>query len=244
MIGTWFKCALVCFLLYATATAQNPTSNSGGKAQASIDRICLSQMLIAAPGSGTTEIAAARGRAQQVRDVVRSGGSWADLARTDSQGPSALQVSGLGCLQRGQLARPIGEMKVGDVSDVLSTKLGFVILQVTGDEPPTGLETQKPVLDSHESGVRGRVVGTVDLIPIRNAYIVVHRDGAADAHVRADATGRYAVPLPVGIYDVFIAADGFSPTSRKIEVSPNGMMIYDAVLEFNTLGMQFDAKTP
>lgn len=74
--------------------------------------------------------------------------------------------------------------------------------------------------------------------PVPNVYVLAHRDGEIDVHTRTDARGKYAIPLPLGIYDVFISADGFSPTSRKIEVTRDGMMVYDAVLEGNGLGMQ------
>jgi len=239
MMGTWVKYTLLYFLLHAAASAKNPST---GKATMSIGRICLTQVLIEARASDTTaQVAAAKSKAEQVRDALRSGGSWADLTRTNPTGVFPLQVRGLGCLQRGELIPPIGAMRVGDVSDVLNTKLGFAVLRVWGEDPQSDSKTQQPVL---ESGVQGRVVGTVEHIPISNAYVVVHRDGALDAHVRTDGTGRFAMPLPVGIYDVFISADGFSPTSRKIQVMPDSVMTYDAALEFNTLEMEFDGKVP
>ena len=89
------------------------------------------------------------------------------------------------------------------------------------------------------SGVRG-IVADWARVPIHNAYILVHRDESDDVHSRTDADGKYAVPLKLGIYDVFISAKGFSPTSRKIEVTPDGMMVYDAVLQVNPLGMNVD----
>lgn len=238
MIGACVKCVLVCFLLHATGSAQNLTTNANGNATTSAERLCLTQFLIEARATDApAQIAAIKSKAERVRDVLRSGGSWSDVARTDSAGRSDLRVTVLGCLQRSVLARPIGEMKVGNVSDVLRKKSGFAVLQAWGEKPQS--ELRQPVV---ESGVRGKVVGTEGL-PISEAYIVVHRDGAADAHVRTDSGGRYAMPLPIGVYDVFISADGFSPTSRKVQVGTDGMMVYDAVLEFNMLGMQSD-KTP
>lgn len=68
--------------------------------------------------------------------------------------------------------------------------------------------------------------------------VLAHRGGEVDVHARTDTHGKYAIPLPLGIYDVFISADGFSPTSRKIEITPDGMVVYDANLEFNGLGMR------
>lgn len=239
MIRTLVKCALVCIVLQITTTAQNSPRSSNGEPTTSTERICLTQVLIETQGSDTpAQIVAARSKAEQVRNALRLGGSWADLARTDLTGLPVLEVKGLGCLQRNDLAPPTAGMKVGDVSDVLNTKLGFAVLQVWGEDPQIESATRQPVL---ESGLRGRVVGTVDHTAISGAYVVVHRDGAADAHVRTDSNGTYAMPLPVGVYDVFISADGFSPASRKIRVSTDTVMVYDAVLEFNTLGMQFEA---
>ena len=92
------------------------------------------------------------------------------------------------------------------------------------------------------SGVHGRVVESHGHSPIHNAYVLAHRIGGTDSHVSTDENGKYAMELPLGIYDVFISADGHSPTSRKVWVTPDGMMVYDAALEFNMLGMQFDRK--
>jgi hypothetical protein len=89
------------------------------------------------------------------------------------------------------------------------------------------------------SGVKG-VVADWQRVPIRNAYVLVHRDEGEDVHARTDANGRYAIPLKEGTYDVFISAKGFSPTSRKIVVMPDGMMVYDVVLEVNILAMNVD----
>jgi hypothetical protein len=105
---------------------------------------------------------------------------------------------------------------------------------------------QQPLPAAHDSGLHGRVVDSYEHASIRNAYVLAHRNGNPDSqgnpdsHVRTDYNGKYAMALPEGIYDVFISADGFSPTSRKIEVTPDGMMIFDAALEFNGLGMEQD----
>jgi len=235
MIGTCVKCVLVSFLLHATGSAQNLITNGNGNATTSTERLCLTQFLIEARATDArAQIAATKNKAERVRDILRSGGSWSDLARTGSTGLSGLQVTVLGCLERSVLARPISEMKVGSVSDVLTKKSGFAVLQAWEEKPKS--DSQRALV---ESGVRGKVVGT-ERTPISDAYVVVHRDGAADAHVRTDSAGNYALPLPIGVYDVFISADGFSPASRKIQVGSDGMMVYDAVLEFNMLGMQSD----
>jgi len=98
--------------------------------------------------------------------------------------------------------------------------------------------SQQPHFSVHDCGVRGRVVESYGHSPIRNAYVLAHRNGSADSNVRTDDNGKYAMALPVGIYDVFISADGFSPMTRKVWVRTDGMMIFDAALEFDGLGME------
>jgi hypothetical protein len=100
MFVTWVKGVLVCLLLHAVGSAQSPTANSTGKATTSTERICLTQLLIEARASDApAQIAAAKSKAERVRDALRSGGSWSDLARTDSTGLSDLRVTVLakGC---------------------------------------------------------------------------------------------------------------------------------------------------
>lgn len=99
-------------------------------------------------------------------------------------------------------------------------------------------QPEEPV---HErpSGVRGTVVYSVDNMPIRNAYVVARRDGSPTVEVsRGDKDGKYSVELPPAIYDVCVMALAFSPTCLKIEVTPDGMMVFNAALKANTLGEQ------
>lgn len=88
------------------------------------------------------------------------------------------------------------------------------------------------------AGVRGKVVDTIEHAPIRNAYVLAHRDGSMDKTTRTDGTGSYSIELPPGIYDVFISASAFSPACRKIDVQPDGMMIFDAVLGAADVGLE------
>src|SRR6185503_13685964 len=57
-----------------------------------------------------------------------------EIAKKNSDGPTAAQGGDLGYFKRGTLAKELEDktfaMKPGDVSDVIRTKQGFVILQV------------------------------------------------------------------------------------------------------------------
>jgi PPIC-type PPIASE domain/Carboxypeptidase regulatory-like domain len=237
------RCALVGLLLAPTSFAQDATLPSNTASASSPEQVCLSEILIPTTKSDTRALVnEAKRKAMQVRNAVRLGCGFADLARANSKGQSANHGGGIGCFMRGTLAQPYDDvfrMKVGEISDVLRTNQGFVILQVTEREPKPALEsTQQNIQNAHASGVRGRVVDRVQHVPIRNAYVLAHGVGGVDIHVRTDTAGTYAIPLPVGIYDVFISANGFSPASRKVEVTPDGMMIFDTSLDFNGLGME------
>jgi peptidyl-prolyl cis-trans isomerase SurA len=66
---------------------------------------------------------------------IRAGANFEDVAKKESQGPSASQGGDLGLFERGKLAKQLEDltfgMKKDEVSDVIRTKQGFVILKVT-----------------------------------------------------------------------------------------------------------------
>jgi TonB family protein len=100
------------------------------------ENIRLSEILITTPQPyDPVQVASARNKAEELRDAIRRGVSFADIARTKSQGPSAAQGGDLGCFKHGNLSHMLEvvvfEMKSGEVSDVIRTKQGFVILEVT-----------------------------------------------------------------------------------------------------------------
>jgi hypothetical protein len=94
------------------------------------------------------------------------------------------------------------------------------------------------LLGENPAGLKGRVVDQVEHAPIRNVYILVHRNGSTDKAVRTDESGRYSIELLPNLYDVFISADGFAPMCRKVEITPDGMMNFDPVLSASNIGMQ------
>ena len=133
------KCVLVLLLFATPFFAQTAVLHSATEDSLTVrdaERVCLSEVLITAPESDSSAQAAeAKHKAEQVRQAVRLGGAFADLAVANSQGPSAAQGGAIGCFTRGQLSKPLEKlvfrMKVGEISDVIRTKQGWVLLQVT-----------------------------------------------------------------------------------------------------------------
>jgi peptidyl-prolyl cis-trans isomerase SurA len=105
------------------------------------ETIRLSEILIstdAKPNDSSDEaqrLQAAQAKADDLLAQIRKGAKFEDVAKKNSDGPTAAQGGDLGVFKRGTLAKELEDktfaMKAGDVSDVIRTKQGFVILKVT-----------------------------------------------------------------------------------------------------------------
>ena len=109
----------------------------------------MSALLISTEkATSDAQIAAATAKADDMLAQIKKGASFDDLAKANSNGPSAAQGGDLGYFKRGTLAKQLEDttfaMKPGDVSDVIRTKQGFVILKVT-EHPKGGIPTFKEV---------------------------------------------------------------------------------------------------
>ena len=77
---------------------------------------------------------AAQAKANDLLKQIKDGAAFEDVAKKFSDGPSAADGGSLGSFKRGQLAKELEDktfsMKAGDVTDVIRTKQGYVILKV------------------------------------------------------------------------------------------------------------------
>ena len=83
-------------------------------------------------------LAAAEAKANDLLKQIRAGASFEDVAKKGSDGPTAAQGGDLGVFKRGTLAKELEDktfaMKAGEVTDVIRTKQGYVILKVVGHQ--------------------------------------------------------------------------------------------------------------
>src|SRR5580704_11000546 len=83
-------------------------------------------------------LAVAEAKANDLLKQIRAGAKFEDLAKKESEGPSASQGGDLGAFKRGTLAKELEDktfaMKAGEVTDVIRTKQGYVILKVTSHQ--------------------------------------------------------------------------------------------------------------
>ena len=102
----------------------------------------------APPADADAALAAAQAKAQDLLDQIRKGGSFEDLAKKFSDGPSAKDGGDLSYFKRGTLAKELEDkvfaLKPGEVTDVIRTKQGFVILKVT-EHQAAGVPTLKEI---------------------------------------------------------------------------------------------------
>jgi peptidyl-prolyl cis-trans isomerase SurA len=102
------------------------------------------------PSEPETEaaLAVAQAKAQDVLDQIHRGTKFADLAKKYSDGPSAKDGGDLSYFKRGTLSKELEDkvfaLKAGEVTDVIRTKQGYVILQAS-EHQMAGIPTMKEV---------------------------------------------------------------------------------------------------
>ncbi|HEX3819473.1 MAG TPA: peptidylprolyl isomerase [Candidatus Sulfotelmatobacter sp.] len=93
-------------------------------------------------------LSAAEAKANDLLKQIKGGANFEDVAKKSSDGPSAADGGALGMFKRGQLAKELEDktfaMKSGEVTDVIRTKQGFVILKVL-DHQMAGIPPLKEV---------------------------------------------------------------------------------------------------
>lgn len=130
----------------------------------------------APPAPGPEELAAAEAKAKDLHDQIAKGGSFEDIAKKNSDGPSASQGGDLGFFKHGVLAKELEDktfaMKAGEITDVVRTKQGFVILKVT-EHQDAGIPPLKDVDDRIKDALYMQ-----KLQPALRAYLTKLREDA------------------------------------------------------------------
>lgn len=102
----------------------------------------------APPAPTEADVAAAEAKAKGLLEQIHKGATFEEVAKKNSDGPSASQGGDLGYFERGKLSKELEDrtfaMKAGDVTDVIRTKQGFVILKVA-EHQQAGVPTMKQV---------------------------------------------------------------------------------------------------
>ncbi len=154
------------------APPSNPDPNAltpGASAAPAVDEA-------ARQAAETAALAAAEAKANDLLKQIRDGASFEEIAKKYSDGPSAADGGVLGAFKRGQLAKELEDktfaMKAGDVTDVIRTKQGYVILKVT-DHQAAGIPPLKDVMPKIQDALYYQ-----KLQPALRAYLTKLREEA------------------------------------------------------------------
>ena len=172
------------------------------------ESIKLSEILVAPKASKNQDpaakqaddaaaLAAAEAKANDLLKQIRAGAKFEDLAKKESEGPSASQGGDLGAFKRGTLAKELEDktfaMKAGEVTDVIRTKQGYVILKVTAHQT-AGIPTMKDI--------EPRIMDALymqKLQPALRAYLTKLREEAyinyKDGYVDSGASPNQTKPI-------------------------------------------------
>jgi peptidyl-prolyl cis-trans isomerase C len=106
------------------------------------------------PKASMEEKKAAREKADAALKRIKSGEDFASVAKQESADPSASEGGDLGYITKGQNVPPFMEkafsMNVGDMSDLVATEFGYLIIKVTDKKPPRTLsydETKQKIME-------------------------------------------------------------------------------------------------
>ena len=126
----------------ATPAPDPNAANSGASGQTPLDDA-------AKQAADAEALSAAEAKAKDILKQLRDGASFQDVAKKNSDGPSAADGGALGTFERGKLAKELEDrtfaMKAGEITDVIRVKQGYAILKVE-DHQMAGIPPMKDVL--------------------------------------------------------------------------------------------------
>jgi peptidyl-prolyl cis-trans isomerase SurA len=193
-------------ILIAPKTATPPAADSGSTPPAP------------SPADTEAALAAAQAKAQDLLEQIRKGASFEDLAKKESGGPSAAQGGDLSYFKRGTLAKELEDkvfaLKAGEVTEVIRTKQGFVILKVT-EHQMAGVPPLKEVEPRIQDALYMQ-----KLQPALRAYLTKLREEAfiyiKPGYIDSGASAKQTAPIETTARDV--TAKNLKKKKKKLGV--------------------------
>jgi peptidyl-prolyl cis-trans isomerase SurA len=104
-------------------------------------------------------VAQAEAHAKQVLEQLRKGANFEELAKKESNGPTASRGGDLGVFQRGELASELEQktfaLKTGEYTDVIRTRQGFIIFKIV-EHQNAGVPPVKTIEDKIREVIYGQ----------------------------------------------------------------------------------------
>jgi peptidyl-prolyl cis-trans isomerase SurA len=155
------------------------------------EMVTLREIFVSTEGKPESEIPALRKKADELLQRVKNGEDFGELAKHFSDGSTAKQGGDLGRFEHGQLAGNIEQAVFGlqrlQMTDVIPTKTGFLILQV-GEHYAAGQQPE----DKVENEIMDRLYNE-QLRPALRAYLETLREESY-VSIKPGYTDTAAVP--------------------------------------------------
>lgn len=150
-------------------------------------------------------VAKAEAKAKLIYTQLKTGAKFDDLARKESDGPTAAQGGPLGTFKKGELAKEFEDatmqLKPGDFTQPMRTKQGFLLLKVD-DHRPAGIPPLKEVEDKIREAIYAQ-----KLEPAARDYLKKLREQAY-IEIKPGYVDSGATPGENSNHPVVVAANG------------------------------------
>jgi peptidyl-prolyl cis-trans isomerase SurA len=167
------------------------------------ESVALADIFLNTDGKTPEEAAVIQKKATDILARLKRGEDFAELAKRNSEGPTAKSGGDLGAFERGQLSKQIEDtvfaMKKGQVSDVIQTKTGFEIIKVldhyeAGQQP---LEKVENEIMNHIYAEKMSTLFRGYLAELREQSYVIVKPGYVDtAAVASNTSIKEVTPTP------------------------------------------------
>jgi peptidyl-prolyl cis-trans isomerase SurA len=146
------------------------------------------------PAPDAAALSAAEAKANDLLKQIHDGAAFEDIAKRSSDGPSAADGGNLGTFERGKLAKSIEDttfaMKAGDVTGVIQSKQGYIILKVV-EHQQAGIPPLKDALPKIQDALfyqKMQPALRVYLTKLREDAYIKYADGYIDSGKSANQT--------------------------------------------------------
>jgi peptidyl-prolyl cis-trans isomerase SurA len=186
------------------------------------EQVMLADIFLGTEGKTPEQVDAVKKKADDLLARLKKGDDFAELAKRNSEGPTARDGGDLGSFERGQLSKQLEDtvfaMQKNQLSDVIQTKTGFEILKVE-QHYDAGLQP----LDKVEQEIENRIYAE-RMQPILRNYLGELREESY-VIVKPGYTDTAAVTTNTGIKEVTPTPDApdkkLSKKAKKAAASQN-----------------------
>jgi peptidyl-prolyl cis-trans isomerase SurA len=168
------------------------------------EQVIVREIFVSTENKADSDIPALEKKADGLLDRVKSGEDFGELAKRFSDGSTAKQGGDLGTFERGQMAKDLEDvvfkLERNQTTDVMSTKTGFLILQVR-EHFPAGQQPEEKVATEinnklYDEKMKPALRAYLDMLR-QDSYVEV-KPGYVDT---ASASGMAIEETPAGLDD-------------------------------------------